>query len=1076
MRLSIFLLIFLLIPAVAMSTTFTISDISWSDIVDHDGDEFSATRTLNFSIAVSDGSRSVRVRIFYTQMNGDVWLDGPQTDAFNVSSAASVGKSVAVPPLMEYGVGIYKFRLELVDSANPQEVLATLEPEDAEALYYQFFESVSYDDIFQGKPFIVVNTDDSGPGSLRQAITLAQTLSPDNARILFNLAKTDANHDARRETWSVNLDNPLPLISNMGSLSIDGFSQPYENDHGMGYPIVIDGRNTESGSGLDVSSSRFLNIRGIQVLNFKEAAVSISTVNSGIIYNCILGTDSRTVPEARSQYGLFLHNVLQFDVGASGIWIGNSIVGNVDFGVLVSFSSNISILTNNFGTPAFLTDFLNPATISVGIQAQNNSHDIKIIRNRFMDSGETAVQFISCGQSAISYNQINTDSTWTRQSGFFRNGVYLTAKSDSNLIQGNSIGYCEGTAILVDGQSVDNRLTQNGISRNGAGIVLRNGGNNDMPTADLDRIEDDTLYGLAGPGFHVEIFGDEGDQARVYLGSTTVDDGMNFSFNLANLLTFPNVTATVTDGNGNTGYISAPLSWQPDAGLATLVTNTSDSGPGSLRDALEAAAKSEGPDSIRFNIPFSDPGYDAGSGTWTISPASMMVISTKGLVMDGASQAGFIGSDANPFGPEIVIDGHLSPDGAGLYFISCRSIVVQDLVITNFAENLDFIDSDIITVAECYLGTDALGQTAGETSGLGVFASDCRDILIGSETKSRANLISGNENRGILFNSCSTSRIENNRIGVDRTGQKPLHNDFESILVQSGSDSISITGNQVAGKIFGIRLIDASHTQIQNNTINTDSTFLKDLGDGAGILLQEQSNDNLIAENQISFCQRAVVIADTSLRNTLSRNRITANGQAIILVEGGNNLLPAPVLTAATRDGTTGTAGANQTIQVFADSTNQGEIFLGETATDASGAFHLEFDHTPERPNVTAIATDADGNSSTFSWPMLVTGVDDLQSISTPNKFSVSEGYPNPFNPQTTIQIALPKDGQVTAAIYDLLGRRVRLLFDKQHQAGIFALRWNGKNDAGAQVSSGVYLLQCRTQDENQIRKLTLIR
>jgi len=70
----------------------------------------------------------------------------------------------------------------------------------------------------------------------------------------------------------------------------------------------------------------------------------------------------------------------------------------------------------------------------------------------------------------------------------------------------------------------------------------------------------------------------------------------------------------------------------------------------------------------------------------------------------------------------------------------------------------------------------------------------------------------------------------------------------------------------------------------------------------------------------------------------------------------------------------------------------------------------------------------------------------------------------------------LPKDEQVTAALYDLLGRRVRLLLDEPHPAGIFALQWDGKNDAGSPVPSGVYLLQCRTHDKVEIRKLMLIR
>ena len=688
MRLSIFLFLMILISSATLRATISIANVTWSDVVDQDGDGYTATRTLNFSLSASEGSRSVRVQTFYTQMNGDVWLDGVQTDAFQVSSGAGVNKAIAIPPLMEYGVAIFKFRIRAVDSADPQNILAALEPEYGGPLYYQLFESVSYDDIFQGKPFIVTSSADSGPGSLREALTLAQSASPDNARILFNLAPTDGRHDTQRETWTIRLSTPLPLVKNMGTFTIDGFTQPYQTDHGMGYPIVVDGHSTANGSGLDFSDILLLTIRGIQVLNFKEAAISVSSVNSGVIYNCILGTDVQSFPEVHSLYGLFLHNVANFEIGASGIWVGNSFVGNLDLAVLVSFSSNISILSNNFGTSAYLSSFLSPADIRVAIQAQNNSQDIKVKHNRFLDSGNVAVQFLSCGQSEITQNQVNVDSTWNDPFGSFRNGIRLSAKSDGNLVMNNTFGYCTETAILVDGQSVENRISQNGISRNGAGIELRDGGNNDMPTADLDSIDDsDVLHGLAGPGFQVEVFGEESDQARVYLGSTTVNDGMKFTFDLSNLPASPNVTATVTDKNGNTGTISAPLSWQPDAGKAKIVTTTNDAGPGSLRQALEAAQASGGPDSIRFNIPLTDPGYSGSRGVWTISPVTPYIISAHDIVIDGASQAEFIGADTTPGGPEIVLDGHLAPHGLGLYFVFCQSIEVVDLVVRHFAEN-----------------------------------------------------------------------------------------------------------------------------------------------------------------------------------------------------------------------------------------------------------------------------------------------------------------------------------------------------------------------------------------------------
>jgi len=68
--------------------------------------------------------------------------------------------------------------------------------------------------------------------------------------------------------------------------------------------------------------------------------------------------------------------------------------------------------------------------------------------------------------------------------------------------------------------------------------------------------------------------------------------------------------------------------------------------------------------------------------------------------------------------------------------------------------------------------------------------------------------------------------------------------------------------------------------------------------------------------------------------------------------------------------------------------------------------------------------------------------------------------YPNPANPSTTIQYALHAPSQVKLEIYNILGQRVRRLFDEEKAAGTFSIPWDGRNDHGLAVSSGTYIVR----------------
>jgi len=70
-----------------------------------------------------------------------------------------------------------------------------------------------------------------------------------------------------------------------------------------------------------------------------------------------------------------------------------------------------------------------------------------------------------------------------------------------------------------------------------------------------------------------------------------------------------------------------------------------------------------------------------------------------------------------------------------------------------------------------------------------------------------------------------------------------------------------------------------------------------------------------------------------------------------------------------------------------------------------------------------------------------------------PSKYSLSENFPNPFNPSTQLQFEIPEDSEVSLAIYDILGRKVADLVNGRHEAGTYSVTWNSSG-----ASSGVYL------------------
>ncbi len=98
------------------------------------------------------------------------------------------------------------------------------------------------------------------------------------------------------------------------------------------------------------------------------------------------------------------------------------------------------------------------------------------------------------------------------------------------------------------------------------------------------------------------------------------------------------------------------------------------------------------------------------------------------------------------------------------------------------------------------------------------------------------------------------------------------------------------------------------------------------------------------------------------------------------------------------------------------------------------------------------------------------------ESQAGPEQFTLVQNYPNPFNPETEIRFRLPEASPVVVKIYNLFGQEIRTLVDKTYPAGNHSMRWDGKDNLGKAVSSGVYFYRLQAGSFMQVKKMNLLR
>jgi hypothetical protein len=89
---------------------------------------------------------------------------------------------------------------------------------------------------------------------------------------------------------------------------------------------------------------------------------------------------------------------------------------------------------------------------------------------------------------------------------------------------------------------------------------------------------------------------------------------------------------------------------------------------------------------------------------------------------------------------------------------------------------------------------------------------------------------------------------------------------------------------------------------------------------------------------------------------------------------------------------------------------------------------------------------------------------------------ALEQNFPNSFNPRTSIRFSIAREGRTRLVVYNVAGRRVKTLVDGVLRPDVYTVQWNGDDETGSEVSSGIYLYRLETMGFSATKKMTLIR
>jgi subtilisin-like proprotein convertase family protein len=403
-----------------------------------------------------------------------------------------------------------------------------------------------------------------------------------------------------------------------------------------------------------------------------------------------------------------------------------------------------------------------------------------------------------------------------------------------------------------------------------------------------------------------------------------------------------------------------------------VVTNTKDSGPGSLRAVLTWANSSPGKDTVLFKIPSTDAGYNTSNNSFTIRPLSPLPQITDSAIIDGTTQPGF--SDR----PVIELDGsNVSVDGL---YISAGNSTVRGLTINRFGVDAIRLTGNGGNIIEGnFIGTDVTGTQDLGNLYSGISISTPNNIIGGTTVKAR-NIISGNDNVGIYIteSNANNNLIQGNYIGSDVTGTKDLGNTNNGIaILDASNNTVGGTTIEAGNLIFGngkngvfINGSSSNGNAILSNSISSNDLLGISLGDNK-LTVNDLGDGDTGINNLQNFPELTSAISGSE--NTIITGKINSTPNTTFRVEFFSNKVLDDSGYGSGGYGEGGFGGGGY---------GEGEKFLGfqNVTTDSSGNATVEIKlpvAVPIGQFITATATDPKNNTSEFSQSLEVKGNSD---------------------------------------------------------------------------------------------------